>query len=346
MIAVNRAVRIATALVFVAVAAPIWGSQQASAQNQGGFAISPPTAELSGNPGQTVTAKFDIYNNADQPQEFAAEFSNFTAGGAEGDQPVFTNDSTGFEMSSWMKVSPSKAVIPPNGGSISVDLSIAIPRDAAPGGHYGAFTVHPASLPQTGEVTVDPALSALILVNVSGAQTEKISIAGFSAQTGTGMNALRQEKLLFTEGPLDFAVNLRNDGNIATRPTIVVFVRDTFNKRVAELKVESPGNVLPRSNRIYRAHWDEAAPLGRYSAEVNVTYGKDSQALAAKTSFNAAPPWFIALLAAAVLLILLLIVRKSFNKWRAKHKPKKKKRKIKKIIYEDDEDENSGSDEK
>ncbi len=66
-----------TGLVATFVLIPV---APASAQTTGGFAISPPTAELSGTPGETITRKFDIYNNSDAPQEFAAEFGNLFEG--------------------------------------------------------------------------------------------------------------------------------------------------------------------------------------------------------------------------------------------------------------------------
>lgn len=309
----------------------------ASAQNQGGFAISPPTAELNGKPGETLKRKFDAYNNADVDQEFTTEMTNFTAGGAEGDQPVFTNDKTGYEMSSWMSVDPTHATIKANGGSVSVVLSINIPKTASPGGHFGALTVHPAKLATTGEVKIDPAITALILVNVAGAVSEKLSIADFSVQTGTGQNALRREKKFFMKGPIDFAVNLRNDGNIAEKPFITVQLKDQFGKEAAKLKVESPGNVLPHSNRIYRAHWKNQSPLGHYSAVATVTYGKEGHAMASNADFYAAPVWALSAIGALVLLIILLIVRKKLIK-RAAKKGRKKKRK-KKVIYVDEDDE-------
>lgn len=264
---------------------------QAQAQESVGLALSPPTFELSANPGDVLENTLRVENLTSKPMMILVDRRNFTALGEEGAIGL-TEEETSFSLASWIAVTPSEVEIPAR-SSKTFTFKTNIPLNAEPGGHFGSiiFRVGGQKMPgQTGAV-VSQELGALVLLRIAGKTAEQASLESFAAQ-----------KRLWEKGPVNFEVRVKNEGNVHFKPTGVITIVNFFGKKVATFNIE-PKNVLPGAIRKMEATWGQKFLLGKYTATVSLTYGSQGKILTASTTFFGFP-YKIGGIILAVLLIL------------------------------------------
>lgn len=272
--------------VLVATLVLILGVNIASAQNppKSGLAISPPTFELSANPGDTLKNSVRVDNVVDQALEVTVDTRNFTALGEEGGIDLSKNEGA-FSLASWISVAPAKVTIQP-GESHVFDFTTAIPQNASPGGRFGSIIFKTTLKPVTGQsgVSVGQEIGALVFLKISGEAKEKASVASFGAQSG-----------LNERGPVGFDLRVKNDGNVQFKPTGTITISNFFGRKVASIPVTGQ-NVLPGSVRKMSANWDTTWLFGKYTATVSLVYGNERHILASSTAFWGFPYKLVGLL--------------------------------------------------
>ncbi|HXC03496.1 MAG TPA: Fn3-like domain-containing protein, partial [Bacteroidia bacterium] len=153
--------------------------QYVAAQVAGqGLEVSPPSQEVSVDPGKTVTVTAKIRNPGNNTLPIQVGIQDFTAQGEEGQVEITANSP--YSITSWSKVSPNKFTLAPGEEQI-VTATITAPSNAA-GGHYGSFvfSVSPDSQ-QKNAAAVTQELASLFLVRVSGPVNEKLTLKSLSA---------------------------------------------------------------------------------------------------------------------------------------------------------------------
>ena len=279
-------------------------AQQTSSELKSlGIALSPPTFELSANPGDFLENTIRLDNLSEKAISVTVDRRNFTALGEEGGVGL-TEEETSYSLASWITVIPEIAEIPAK-SSRSFKIQTKIPLNAEPGGHFGSviFKVggNPANLKQTG-AAVAQELGGLILLKIAGRTTEMASLESFST------------KSLWEFGPVEFEARVKNEGNVHLKPIGTVTIVDSFGKKVATIEVDSR-NVLPGAVRKIPATWNKKSLLGKYTALISLTYGSQGQVLTSSTTFVGLP-YKIAGIVIFVLTIIILIVyrrRKRFG---------------------------------
>jgi hypothetical protein len=181
----------------------------------------------------------------------------------------------------------------------NLPISIVIPRDASPGGHYGVirFTGTPPNVKGNG-VALSASLGTLVLLTVNGPVKEQLAITQFAAAHGDSTGSL------FESAPIDFIEKVKNSGNIHESPTGHIIVKNMFGKTVAGLNINlPPHNILPASTRKFTQHLDKTVIgdkklFGRYTADLKMTYGSGShkKTLTSSVSFWVLPYRLIALI--------------------------------------------------
>lgn len=252
------------------------------------LAISPPTFELSANPGDTKTNSLRVDNLTDEPQHITVGRRNFTALGEEG-QPNLTEDETAFALASWLRVTPETVIIPPRASQV-FEFVITVPANAEPGGHFGSIIFKTDAKPVTGQsgVAVGQEIGSLILLKVAGQINEQASIESF-----------KPAKNFWEYGPVTFETRLKNAGNVHVKPVGTITITNMFGRKVATLPLESR-NVLPSSIRKFSTNWPQKWLWGRYTATLSVAYGGKDQIVTASTNF-----WSFPVRWAAITLLLL-----------------------------------------
>jgi hypothetical protein len=264
--------------------------------------IAPPLIYLSVNPGQTLTTQIYIRDISSGSLIVSGIANNFIAAGQDGTPKILLNNSTPdpFAMESWLAPIPSLTLVPREIKALIVTLHI--PANATPGGHYGVirFTATPPSLQGSG-VSIATSLGSLMLVTVSGKITENLSVNNFSVNHGGTTGTI------FQSGPLNFVEQLKNNGNVQEQPIGQVTIKDMFGNKLAAVNVNlPPANVLPDSIRKFSEPLDSTVIgnkilFGKYTANLKITYGASHKVITETLVF-----WVIPYTLIAIVIILLV----------------------------------------
>lgn len=264
--------------------------------------IAPPVINLSANPGETVKAQLSLRDVSSSSLKVTGQVNDFVAAGEDGTPKILLEDkgNNPFSIKSWISPLPVLTLVPREIKTMTV--TIKVPATASPGGHYGVvrFTGSAPDVDGTG-VALSASLGALILVTVKGKAKESLTVQEFAVTKGG------KKGKLFGSTPVTFLIRLKNSGNIHEQPAGQVAVTDMFGKRIANVNVNlPPRNILPDSIRRFEEPLDKAVIgnkklFGRYTAELNLTYGASKQTVKDSITF-----WVIPYKLMAVVIVLLI----------------------------------------
>lgn len=239
--------------------------------------IAPPIITLTANPGQVLKTKIELRDITKSNLVVTNEVNDFVSNGIDGTPKILMgNDDANdpFTMKNWITPLPQFTLSPEQIQNLS--LTISVPKDASPGGHYSVirFTGIPPNLKGSG-VSLSASLGTLVLLTVNGNLTHKLAINSFTVSKFTGGKPAK----LFQSTPLNFAVTLKNSGNIQEQPTGHIVVSDMFGKTVAGVNINlPPRDILPDSTRNFTGALDKSnlgtkKLFGLYHAKLTVLYG-------------------------------------------------------------------------
>lgn len=309
--------------------------------------MSPVRAELAANPGQEILSKFIITNEELGTNTFYLLAQNFNAKDESG-TPVFSPKKDG--LASWMHL-PETLTLGPREQRV-VEYSVAIPPDTEPGGYFtGIFASSaPPTEKEDGTIAIGSQVGTLVLLRVNGTITEGVDILEFKTK----------DRKLFSSLPVDFYFRFQNSGESWVKPIGDLIIKNTTGTTSKVIAANPDGsNVLPKSIRRFDVSWltntgkdvqdkhaerPPEAPLGywnkvkyqwkyfalgRYTANLSLTYNNDSSTTKrAHASFWVVPWHFlsIAIPAGLFALYLLRFAIKRYNRYiiRRSQKPTKK----------------------
>lgn len=293
--------------------------------------ISPPSIEFAVMPGNQAEFVVKLYNEGATKQELFVDATTFTSGPEEG-LPVYDFSVPKEDIATWVKLEPAPIVLEPQGRK-EVTITVNVPADAAPGGHYGivAFSSKP---PSTGadkpQVAITQGIGTLLLVRIEGEVVESAVISAFSTVAKT--NRL----------PITFATTYQNTGNIHLKPSGNITVTSMFKKLVATIPVNATKrSTLPKSSRSYDVIWEKGTEkatasnawatfweeygnervnfgFGKYTATLALTAGQTGAVATNATTTFIMFPWHVILVwgvGFVILLVLLILLIKRYNKW-------------------------------
>jgi hypothetical protein len=271
------------------------------------LSVSPPTSSLDATPGGTMTQKIGLDNISDDARDVSVQVQNFTPSGEEG-QAQLTEGDGPYSLSQWISVSPKTTSIPAHGHE-DFTITIKVPKDAPPGGHFGAIVFSPNAGGASGgaALSIVSQVSSLILLRVPGDATEKASIAGINiCKLAKKAETCNTSGSFFQAGPVTLTARLRNEGNVQVQPEGTVTIYNMFGSKVATLPVNEH-NLLPDSIRRFDTTWKSKSLFGIYKAKFALSYGSNGQQLNTDKSFTVIPLVKVAL-AVLVLVLLFLIL--------------------------------------
>ena len=280
--------------------------------------IGPPVINLSADPGTTVKTTISLRDISPTSLLVNGQINDFVASGEDGTPKIILDPSvvSPYSFKSW--VSPLAALTLKPKEIKNLTVTINVPKTASPGGYFGVirFTGTPPDLNGTG-VSLAASLGSLILLTVNGQAKENLSLIDFSAshnsKTGT----------LFETAPVDFAVRLKNSGNLQEEPAGLVTVKDMFGNVVATLGVNQPvRDILPDSIRKFGTSLDSSnignkILFGLYHADLTLTYGASKQTVTSSITFWVIPYTLIAIIIGALIVaffVLRTLIRR-YNKY-------------------------------
>ncbi len=296
------------ALVFSSILSLFSVPAQAAPAPGQALEIAPPVLNLRANPGETVKATINLRDVSTSSLVVRNQINDFVAYGEDGTPKILlddTEETSPYSLKAWVQPLPQLTLKPKEVNKLP--LTIRVPKSAAPGGYYAVirFTASAPGLDGTG-VSLSASLGTLVLLRVNGEAKEAMSVEEFSA-TKNG-----EKNWLFESQPIKFVTRVRNNGSVHEQPTGQIAVKDMFGNAVANVNVNLvQSNVLPASVRRFEPILDSSVIgnrllLGRYTADLKLTYGANGQTLTASTSFWVIPYRLIAF--AIVLLVIAFIV--------------------------------------
>ncbi len=277
-------------------------SKHAQAQNALGFSVSPPTFELSANPGDTISNVIKVSNPTNSPLQLAVDRRNFTAQGESGAVEL-TDETTTFSVASWIEVLPSEATIPPQSQS-KFTYKIKVPLNAEPGGHFGSIVFRVKTGDNSQGASVAQEIGSLLLLKVAGPIKEDAEILSFKSLDS-----------FYEYGPVDFELRTKNNGSVHIRPKGYVVISDFFGRTVAKVEID-PKNILPNAIRKTDAKWNQKYLFSKYTATATLSYGADNKTMTATTTFGGLPYKIVGI-------ALLVLVIGAFLLFKGRHRIKK-----------------------
>jgi len=303
--------------------------------------ISPVRMEISGDPGQTLHGQIELFNEQDETKTFYSSAANFEARGDSG-APYFLPD-TNKGLASWVKVQESATL--KAGERTEIPFTIQIPAGTEAGGYFAAILwgTSPAGQQSGQQVSVSGKLGVLILLSVKGEIKEGGGLLDLKIEeSGRFVNSL----------PIKFVYRFSNDGSERVKPAGELKVKNLLGFTTVTLNANpQSGNVLPGSIRKFSVIWAEknqeksavvSLPtteessgffaavknqwknfaLGPYKAELDLSYGKLSEAEAtnkAEASYRFfVVPWQLLSIIVVILGIigfLAFVGLKKYNRW-------------------------------
>ena len=286
--------------------------------------LTPIRLEVSGDPGQTLTEHVTLINERKTTETFYTSFENFSAQGETGDPTWYTPTD---DLGTWMSAVGAVVLLP--GEQKNVAFTISIPKDAEPGGHFaGIFWGTTPAVQPGGQVAIGAKTGVLVLLSVSGATSEKGGIIEFTT---------KNNQSFYTALPVDFYYRFQNSGSDRVKPDGTIVIKDMVGITGAQISGNPiQGNILPNSVRKLESLWGtpdtEASSrgffaqagyewhnfaFGHYTAHLNLTYGKNNEAVSSSYGFWVFP-WQLTIVVVVLLALACLIIHtglRRYNKW-------------------------------
>jgi hypothetical protein len=299
------------AIMLIALGLPLSG---VGAQQAGqGLEISPPLIDLQVDPGQVIETEIRLRNVTEEALVARAQYNDFVAGDNEDGNPRFllddspTGEQSPYSIKDWLNTIPEIKL--DAGEQKTVKVTINVPEDAAPGGHFGVirFTGAPPEVDESA-VTLSASVGTLVLLTVAGDIQEQAGIA----EIYTSQN--NKKRILYEYGPISITTRVENTGNVHVQPQGTLVVRDMFGRVVESFTFnETKGNILPESVRKFENRYNKKLLFGKYTVQADVVYGKDKTIVSASSTFWVIP--YKLVIIGLVVIALLILAIKKYNRY-------------------------------
>lgn len=293
---------VSSAIGALLLEAALFTALPAVAQTTTGSAIrvQPALFEQVVNPGDRFSSSVTVTNPDPTTKTFTVGVQDIKDINGSG-EPVFSTTTVPeYGVSSWVSIGVPTVTIA-GYGSKQIPFTITVPKDATPGGHYGAiFVTYGATRPAITGSGVGYQVGSLIDLRIAGEANEQAEIREFSTDKG------------LYQGPnVAFTASVADLGNVLLRPRGPIDIVNMFGQKVATV-VMNDGNeaIFPGSSRSFNVVWQGSGFMaGRFDAVMSLTYGNETQkTVSASTSFWIIPFTPILAVLGSVIFFVLIFV--------------------------------------
>lgn len=240
-----------------------------SAQTPGeGIVVSPVRFEALVQPGETVSRSIKVTNDSPSPKKLYAYLRDFTAEGEEGKaRLIVPGTESGNFLSSWIKIT-NEGVDFAAHEQKEISFTIAMPKEAGPGGYYGAVIFGAKAPDVKGDggsaIAISQQAGSLILLQIAGEVDETADIRDF----------VTDKEIYNNPYSVNFTTRIENRGNVHIKPLGTIEIINMIGRKVGEISFNDKGaNILPKSVRKFNDLWQGNFGLGRYRAVLSLSYG-------------------------------------------------------------------------
>ena len=272
---------ILVACCLVRVACLLSGAAGAQEPTTLGLAVSPQIFELDVFLGETITKRINLKNKSKVAMPIAVRVTDFTAVEDSGEM-LFDESSQdpSFTSRKWFKIENPNFILEA-GETEKVNLTISVPKNAEPGGHYSVMLFEPR-LPsfyfKEGQPRAIPVIGVLFLFSVKTLALEpdaqqKLEIIEFSLPKEQRMVGLENlissllgsvaeataEITIIKKSPSNFILRIKNNDIYHIKPFGKVLIYNIFGKKVGETEVPQR-TILPGKIRKFPVEFSPKTP--------------------------------------------------------------------------------------
>lgn len=242
--------------------------KDAAVEVRNDFVLEPAKTEVFLKPGEKTTKTLSIVNRTDREQVFTVEVEDFT-GSKDPNQVVVLlgNDRSPYSLKDYIKPEVNSFKLKSKQRAV-LSVTISIPADAEPGGHYGSVLVSSAPSGSEEEAADNKArtvsrIGALYFVRVAGKVNEDGKLTDFK---------LAKNKVLYEQPPVDFELMFENNSSVHLTPNGYIEIKNMLGRTVDKIDVP-PFFSLPDSLRGSQVSWGNGFAFGRYVATAHINRG-------------------------------------------------------------------------
>lgn len=268
--------------------------------------VSPVRSDLVINRGETKTVSVTLQNVTNATGIYKIIVNDFEARDETGAPSLLLGGETNSRHGLKKFITAPKTISVASGEQKEIQITIAIPSNAAAGGYFGAIRFAPASTGDNNEnVSLSGSVASLLLVRVSGEVTENLQVVSIDVRKGNDIGTF-----FVDNNNLKAAIRFRNAGNVQEQPFGKVLLKkgDTVLGQYELNDTDPRGNVLPDSIRLFKVDLKDVGSFGKYTVEGNFGYGTSGQLVSASTTFFIVPLLLLIAIATAVGLLVLAVV--------------------------------------
>lgn len=270
----------------------------------GDFVVGPGRAEITVEPGQTVTRELLVTNRVSEERTFKLEIVD-VAGTSDGSAALQLIEGERGPYSVLDYVSFQEDTVTLGlGERARIPYTVTVPADAEPGGFYGSIlvsTVRAGARDTVNTAPQNPIIARVgshVFITVNGEQ----QVGGSTIDLTTIPSAA-----WYSSGPLTFGIAYENTGSVHVNPYGQLSITNLLGQEVGYIELE-PWFVLPQSIRTREVDWDRDFLFGRYTAEATINRGYDDILDTVEVTFWVLP-WQILLLVFGSVALVVFVIR-------------------------------------
>lgn len=262
-----------------------------------GALVSPTQTEFSAKAGDQVSGKLLVNNEGTIVSDYrmSAESASIKNEDYERDFEKTTNPE---KISTWVSFDKPTFRLEP-GEKTNVYYTISIPKNAAPGTHFGTLFVSTTSSPNRAGISSQKKVGSHVFVAVQGQVERGGRIESFTA------------KLWQTGAPLESYLRITNTGNVHFFADTNFVVTDIFGN--AKYKFSNNLVVLPETTRRIPLQWEKAPSFGLFKLSGTVKFLDKEQPIPPRYVLVLSPLAFLLTLLAVVTLVTVAILTRPKN---------------------------------
>ena len=278
----------------------------------GDFVLSPGKVELELDPGESKTILLKVSNRIGETKTFDVDVEDMGASSDPNRALVLLGDDRGpYTLRDYFSI-PHRQFEVDHATRALVPVTITVPPDAEPGGHYGSVLVKTVTqqvatddegkpLPSSAIVS---RIGTLFFVTVPGDVDTEGVLEDFS---------LSEDRSWFEKGPIGFEILYKNSGSIHLNPYGEIRITNMFGEEVGFVELE-PWYTLPQSERLREITWNRGALYGKYTAVLQLNRGYEDIVDTQEITFWVIP-WKVVLGGFIGLFIVFFLIRAFFRKF-------------------------------
>lgn len=274
----------------------------------GDFIVSPTKTAITVPPGETVTRQITVRSRIPGQQNFRVIAKDFVASDNPSEVVKFLENSdrtSPYSLTDNISVEINEFSLG-LGETITFDVIISAPIEAAPGGRYGAIVISAIpdqdAIRRGAGVAFYTEIGSLLLVRIDGTVDEYGYVDQFTVNG-------EADGGVFFKKPLNLEVLFRNEGNVHLIPSGQITINNMFGNPVDAIGIDAYF-ALPDSVRYRSFLWPGKDQnfflIGRYTAELEMYLESRDVPEVHTVTFWYIPIWAILIFLGLVFLVSFL----------------------------------------